>query len=75
MEIVVVRDPLQTVAWVSEVDLDLLLMLGMDEFVESSLLPKLDVVSRARIERMIFFTLPILTFAARLRCRLGVKTL
>ena len=74
LEIVVVLDPLQTVAWVSEVDLDLLLMLGMDESVESSLLPKLDVVSRARIERMIFFTLPILTFAARLRCRLRVKT-
>jgi hypothetical protein len=75
LEIVVVRDPLQTVAWVSEVDLDLLPMLGMDESVESSLRPKLDVISRARIERIIFLTLPISTFAARLRCRLRVKTL
>jgi hypothetical protein len=74
LEIVVVRDPLQTVAWVSEVDLDLLPMLGMDESVESSLCPKLDVISRARIERIIFLTLPISTFAARLRCRLRVKT-
>jgi hypothetical protein len=75
LAIVVVRDPLQTVAWVSEVDLDPLLMLGIDESVESSLIPKLDVVSRARIERIIFLTLPISTFAARLRCRLRVKTL